>query len=302
MFQFRAALGFLGTALLAASFPSTDLHAQSINASMPSCPTSTGEPGRLFAGFSDVFQIPDAFDRVESSNDIVIGQSIGTTPPSVYVVAREPGTAVIEFFNGSRLAHSCAVDVVSFDPTVHALSSTEQGDCDWQVDRELPLLTGIAHHATAPTKYSELAVADPQIAEVSPFTSRDFRVTGRSPGLTNVTMLGRNGILISQCPVVIEDAIEHFARNVIEVADLCRDIDGNPMRLQPGETVVYKREGDVRQSDPVWIADDEVMGPARQMSKTGTFELHAVGPGTTSLSDVQHGVRGVSHNCLIVVE
>lgn len=268
----------------------------------PPCPTLTGEPGRLFVNISNVFEVPEVFDRVQGAGETVVGHGLGTTPPTVYALAFSEGASAMRFFNGEELVYECAVNAIDFDPAVHSMTSIEKGYCDWQADRDLPVLTGIAHVFVLPTGFLEVAVGNPNILDIRPTSDRSIVVFGRSTGITDVVALGGNGVLISQCPFVVQDAAQHFAQIPVKDTELCRDSNGNLMRLTQGDAVMYKREGEVRRYDPVHSADKGIARPAQNRSETGLFEIRARSPGITSLIDYRYRARNGSLSCLIVVE
>lgn len=268
----------------------------------PLCPTSTGEPGRLFVSISDIFEVPEVFDRVEVTDDAVLGQAISPTPPTVYAVAQSEGAAAMRFLKDEEIVYECTVKAVDFDPTVHSLASVTQGNCDWKTNRALPLLTGIAHMFDLPAPFVEVAVGNPKVFDIQPTSASAIYAVGKSPGISDITALRPNGMVLYRCPFVVEDASLHFAQTPVEDTDLCRDHNGNLMRLTPGETVTYKREGEVRRYDPVRIADERVVGPTLSYSETGVFQFRAQASGITNLIDEWSGPRGGSRSCLIVVE
>ncbi|MEM7743872.1 MAG: pilus assembly protein N-terminal domain-containing protein [Pseudomonadota bacterium] len=267
----------------------------------PLCPTSTGEPGRLFVGIADIFVVPEVFDRVEA-DDAVAGYSLGVASPTVYAFLYSEGATALRFFEGEDMVYECSVQAVDFDPAVHSLESITRGNCDWKADRELPLLTGIAHIFDLPAPFVEVAVGNPKVFDIQPTSTSAIYAVGKSPGITDIVALRPNGVLMFQCPFMVQDATAHFAQNPVEDTEICRDQNGNLMRLSPGETVTYKREGEVRRYDPVRIADGRVVGPTLSNSETGVFQFRAQASGITSLIDEWIGPRGRSRSCLIVVE
>lgn len=289
----------IGVFLTTGSLVSTGLLAETSSNPVALCETSSGEPGRLFSDIADIFEVPEAFDSVEGTTETVKGTGLGTTPPSVYAFASEAGSTQLRFFDGDKLVYTCAVNAIDFDPAVHSLSSVTSGNCDWQADRDLPMLTGIARLFAVPQRFREIAVGNPDILDVQPVTESTVYATGRAPGITDITALEADGTLLFRCPFMVLDAATYFGKDDLDDDMLCRDPDGRTARLRTGDTLSVsfpKTEPDFIE---LAVANPKIAELHPQ--SLHEYSISAVAAGVTNVIGLHPGGL-LHHECLIMVE
>ncbi|MEM1161218.1 MAG: pilus assembly protein N-terminal domain-containing protein, partial [Pseudomonadota bacterium] len=177
--------------LFAAVLLSLSAGTSSARNDVPLCETSTGKPGRLFEKMFGYLSVPTAFDEAKMNEDV------GRIAPSVLselgplVIPENTGIDVVQFYDQGRVVFACSISVVSFNYGDDDLSSISEGDCGWIASRSLPLLSGLAQHIELPERFNEVAVGDPEIADLSPLTDQSISVRGMTPGVTLVITVDR---------------------------------------------------------------------------------------------------------------
>ena len=159
------------------------------------------------------------------------------------------------------------------------------------------MLTGVGRHVDLPDGFIDVAAADPTIADVSPLSDQSLYVFGRNPGVTNIALLGEGGLVISQCPIVVEDATAYFAKNGIDDAMLCIGDDGRPARLRPGQSETLSFSAGMLAE--VAVANIKI-AEAKPLSQV-VARIEGLAPGITNIIALANRGRLIKE-CLIVVE
>ncbi len=82
-------------------------------------------------------------------------------------------------------------------------------------DLNVPMSRAVVVESDVP--FTELSIADPNIADISTLSDRTIYVLGKEPGRTTLTLLGADGRLISNVDVHVTPDIEEFKERLAQI-------------------------------------------------------------------------------------
>jgi pilus assembly protein CpaC len=100
------------------------------------------------------------------------------------------------------------------------------GAYDSMVEIEVP--AGKSQVIELPAPYSDVMVANPEIADVLPLSTRSIYVVGKKPGATGLTIYGPGKRLISAANVVVSADIDSLKRRLHDLLPNERDVAVRP--------------------------------------------------------------------------
>lgn len=281
-------------------------------AGLPACVTNAGPDGEMIGGFYGLIYAPVVFDRVRALGETGSGLTVisemrdglgvlakpefvpvdaaPSLPPTLNA-AGEPMVRV-EFIAGSdTVVHACAVHIVSFDPKRYDLTKLQTGNCDLKLVAGLPQLrVGHLQVWRTPETQDGAFVSPILVMDLTSLDSDLVMPSGNSPGFA---LLGwdkkrQDGtVQISLCPFEIEAAVEGDVARPIDDQYLCKDPQGKPLLLAPGEVATVQAhnvDGSVFETEE-WMVQSTGIAKRNGFDKAtqGAIVL-AVAAGSTSVA------------------
>lgn len=111
-------------------------------------------------------------------------------------------------------------------PSALAQSNAAAYDPSGAVEVEVP--AGKSQVIELPAPYTDVMVANPEIADVLPLSTRSIYVVGKKPGTTGLTIYGPGKRLISAANVVVSADIDGLKRRLHDLLPNERDIGVRP--------------------------------------------------------------------------
>ncbi len=124
-------------------------------------------------------------------------------------------------------------------------------------------------------------------------------VVGQTPGVTNMSAFKSDGSVLSQCPLVVQDAEAYFAMNPIDDAVLCKNRIGQPARLQIGQSLEVSFEKPKKRFFELAVADQKIADVRLRSNRL--YQIKAIAPGVTNVISFGDG-GSLHHECVVVVE
>jgi hypothetical protein len=233
----RAAARILVLGLTVAVLGGGQLAAETV----PPCQTTAGEDGLFFSQTLAVISSPVAFDEVRSmGSEIQVFSDVRDGQGVLAYLGKASDAGVVEFVADGAVVHQCLGRIVDFDPKVHDMAQLQSGDCALKlIAGRKDLLVGHSQVLEFPQDFAEVSISAPGDVGISTLSSRWLYLLGHAPGLTVLAWLteGEPGpYSINLCPITSISPEAVLAAGGPTDTELCRDVEGAPMRLGVGES------------------------------------------------------------------
>jgi hypothetical protein len=195
---------------------------------LQACTTNAGSPGILFRRHFNTVVAPEVFDSIQltasdgssytnsisSAADIILFPDVRfENQIEVFSMprAKTDQRTVIEFRDSSgEIVQSCFVVVVEYDASIHDVSETAVGYCDFGGSNGVSnLKVGEVRMFDLPEKYREGAISPPSVVDYKPERgARQVTFTSHSAGFATFVWLGIDtgkGSLKGVCPIIVWD-------------------------------------------------------------------------------------------------
>lgn len=213
------------------------------------CETNLGADGQLQSGQFGMIHAPVPFDEVKVvSGPLDIYPELGDATQVLgfgghLTNSAGPESAVIAFSTtAGSTAHRCEISVEPDFTFARPLSQMQVGNCALeQLGGLKELLPGHIQVWKMPTDFVEAAPSQPMLLDMSVLSSDTIALFGEESGLVTLMWSSENGdgsVQVNICPFIVGPISKESLQPPPD-ADLCRDIDGQPMRLSVGDSALF---------------------------------------------------------------
>lgn len=272
----------------------------------------------MLDGYQGMITAPEGFERVmtdakrlEVFPDLRNGPAVLARAHAQPSGAADSSAIPVAFLSetGEPLL-TCSVHIVPFDPARHSLARMKVGNCDLKLVAGLPQLrVGHLQAWRLPSPSEGNPVSPKRIMEMMTLDEDLIMPSGNSPGIAVMSWVprGQSGIpQVNLCPMETVDATD--ANGPLPIPDdaLCKDPQGKPLRLKPGQVATVQAHN----PDGSVFATQQYMTQQPAVAKAIGFDktlrgptIEAVAPGSTSVALLAgHNRHIVAQVCEVVVE
>lgn len=290
----------------------------SISTEVPACVTNLGSEGRLINGVPGMVFAPGHFDDVTITGTAL--EIFPTLRNELGVLIREEAfakagsaqleKAMVEFSRkDGMVVHRCNVEEVAYEPDFQDIERLQVGNCSFKLVAGMPtLIQGHLQVWEASVDAADFDVGPRAVMDVSSLSETMFMLVGKSPGIS-VVVWSENGegdmSKTNLCPFRTLSTSEMRGTDSLADASLCRDTDGNPMRLSVGQNVTMRMpESDGRgfTIDEYALGDPKIARGTWSTAQVRLPVITGISPGTTSIIMLGYSSGVQARSCVVRVE